>query len=455
VRFKEEHPQGVAVLDSVFHVRSNGSTPRREVAAGITTFLTMAYIIFVNPAVLSQTGMDFGSVLAATCIATAFGSLLMGLLANYPIACAPGMGENFFFVGAVLGMGITWQQGLASVFFAGALFVILSLVRVREMILDGIPDALKHGIAAGIGLFVVMIGLVSSGIIIKHPISPIVPVRLGNLHDRAVQTAIAGLFITIALHARRVRGAILIGVLATALIGFARGIVRFHGLVAAPPSVAPTFLKMDLGSLLNPHIWPVVLIFLYMGMFDAIGTLIGVGEQAGLLVGGRLPRATRALCADAGASVVGACLGTSTVTAYVESAAGVQTGGRTGLANVVTAGLFLVALLFSPLVQAIGGGYAAAPGVFLYPITAPAMILVGSLMARAITRLPWDDPAQALPAFLAAIGIPLTYSIADGLALGFVSYPVVMLLAGRGREVRLLAYLLGLLFVLRYVFLAS
>lgn len=443
------------MLESLFHVRAQGSTARREIAAGATTFLTMAYIIFVNPAVLSQTGMDFGSVLAATCIAAAGGSLLMGLLANYPIACAPGMGENFFFVGAVLGMGITWQQGLGAVFFAGTLFVLLSLVRVREMILDGIPDALKHGIAAGIGLFVVMIGLVSSGIVVKHPISPVVPVRLGNLHDPAVQTALIGLVFTIVLTARRVHGAILIGVFGTALAGLALGIVRFHGIVSAPPSVAPTFLKMDLASLLDPKIWPVVLIFLYMGMFDAIGTLIGVGEQAGMLVGGKLPRATRALCADAGGSMLGACLGTSTVTAYVESAAGVQAGGRTGLANLITAALFLIALLFEPLIRAVGGGYMAAPGVFLYPITAPAMILVGSLMSRAITRLPWDDPAEALPAFLAAVGIPLTYSIADGLALGFVSYPIVMLLSGRGRQVRPLAYLLAALFVLRYVFLAS
>jgi AGZA family xanthine/uracil permease-like MFS transporter len=323
------------------------------------------------------------------------------------------------------------------------------------MILDGIPDALKHGIAAGIGLYIVVIGLVNGGIVIKNPVSATVPVALGDLRGPVAQTALFGLLLTLVLAARRIRGAVLIGILGTAVFGLARGTVHYGGVVALPPSIRPTFLQMDLRSLLNPAIWPVVLIFLYMSLFDAIGTLIGVGEQGGFLVNGRFPRATRALCTDSAASIVGACLGTSDVTPYIESAAGVQVGGRTGLANVVTAALFLVALFFMPLVGAIGGGIKVGEAAYLYPVTAPVMILVGSLMIRAITKIPWEDPAASLPAFLVVIGVPMTYSIAEGLAFGFISYPIVMLLAGRGREVRALTYVLGFLFLARYLFLRT
>jgi AGZA family xanthine/uracil permease-like MFS transporter len=443
------------MLESFFRIRGQGSTPGREAAAGATTFLAMAYIIFVNPAVLSLAGMDFGSVMVATCLAAAFGTLLMGLLTNYPVAMAPGMGENFFLVTAVLSMGITWQQGLAAVFFAAVLFFVLSILRIRELILDGIPESLKVGIAAGIGLFIVVIGLVNGGIIVKHPASATVPVALGDLHGPVAQTALFGLVVTLALVARKIPGAILLGILGTALFGLVRGTVRYSGIMALPPSIQPTFLQMDLGSLLNPGIWPVVIIFLFMSMFDAIGTLIGVGEQGGFLVKGKIPKITRALCTDSGASVVGACLGTSDVTPYVESAAGVQVGGRTGFANVITAALFLLAIFFMPLVQSIGGGSKIGEGAYLYPVTAPALIVVGIMMVRAITKLPWEDAASSLPAFLIVIGIPLTYSIAEGLAFGFVSYPIVMFLAGRGREVRPLTYLLGLFFLLRYIFLRT
>ncbi|MBM3287414.1 MAG: NCS2 family permease [Candidatus Eisenbacteria bacterium] len=443
------------MIESIFHVRASGSTVRREAFAGLTTFLTMAYIIFLNPAILSMAGMDFGSVMVATCLVAAFGTLMMAFLANYPIALAPGMGENFFLVTAVLGMGITWQQGLGAVFLAGFIFLILSILRVREMILDGVPDPLKHGIAAGIGLFIVLMGLVNGGIVVRHPIGPVVPVALGDLRGPAVQTALSGLLVTAVLAARRLPGAILIGMVATAVFGLIRGVVQYEGIVGPPPSLRPTFLQMDLGSLLDPALWPVVLIFLFMGAFDAIGTLIGVGQQGGFLKEGKLPKATRALCTDAAASMVGAALGTSDVTEYVESAAGVQAGGRTGLANVVTAGLFFFAIFLGPLVEMIGGGYEIAKGALLYPVTAPALILVGCLMARGFAHIPWDDPAPAIPAFLIAVGIPLTYSIAEGLAFGFISYPIVMLLAGRGREVKPLAYVLGVLFLLRYVLLAK
>lgn len=443
------------MLERLFRIRELGSNPRTEVAAGVTTFLTMSYIIFVNPAVLSQTGMDFGAVLVATCLAAAVGTLIMGLWARYPIALAPGMGENFFFLGAVLAMGITWQQGLTAVFMSGVLFLILGIFKVREMVIDGIPESLRYGVAAGIGLFIVMIGLVYGGIVIRHPISPLVPVKLGDLSNPATQTALVGLIFTLILLARKIRGAILIGILGTAIFGLARGVVEYQGIFSAPPSLKPTFLQLDLNSFLTLNFWSVVLIFLYMDLFDSIGTLIGVGEQAGFLEKGRLPRASRALASDATATMLGATLGTSTVTAYIESAAGVQTGGRTGFASVITAGLFLVALFFAPLASTIGGGYQVAPDLYFYPVVAPAMILVGSLMARALARIPWDDVAQALPGFLAAIMIPLTYSIADGIAIGFVSYPIVMLCSGRGGEVKPLTYLLGLLFVLRYLFLAQ
>jgi adenine/guanine/hypoxanthine permease len=438
------------VLGPIFHIRASGSTPRRELAAGTATFLTMAYIIFLNPAVLSLAGMDFGSVMVATCLSAAFGTLLMGLLTNYPIALAPGMGENFFLVTAVLSMGITWQQGLAAVFFAAVLFFILSVIRIREMILDGIPDCLKFGIAGGIGLFIVMIGFVNGGIVIKNPVSATVPVALGDVRGPIAQTSLFGLLLTLVLAARRIRGAVLLGILGTAIFGLIRGTVHYQGIVSLPPSIRPTFLQMDLRSLLTPAVWPVVLIFLFMSLFDAIGTLIGVGEQAGLIVGGRIPKATRALCTDSAASVVGACLGTSDVTPYIESAAGVQAGGRTGFANVVTAGLFLAALFFMPLVQSIGGGIKIAEAAYLYPVTAPAMILVGAMMTRTVTKIPWEDPATSLPAFLIVIGIPLTYSIAEGMAFGFIAYPIVMTLAGRAREVRPLTYLLAALFILRY-----
>ncbi|MBD3336328.1 MAG: NCS2 family permease [Candidatus Eisenbacteria bacterium] len=441
------------MLEKLFQVAQRQSTARTEIGGGVTTFMTMAYIIFVNPAILSQTGMDFGAVMVATCLSAALATLVMGLLANYPIALAPGMGENFFFLTAVLSMGITWQQGLAAVLISGIAFIILNLLKIRQLIIDAVPDTLKYGISAGIGLFIVFIGLVNGGVVERHPQSPVVPVQLGDLANPAVHVTLLGLALTAALLVRRVRGAILLGILGSGILGLLLGVAEYQGLVARPPSLAPTFLQMDLGSLLSWELVPIALIFLYMAIFDAIGTLIGVGEQAGLLRQGRLVRGTRALMADASGTVMGACLGTSTVTAYIESSAGVAAGARTGLANIVTGLLFIAAIFFSPLVRMIGGGFAWREGVFLYPITAPALIVVGTFMAANLRRIPWDDFSEAIPGLLVVTGIPLTYSIADGLALGFVSYPVVKLLGGRGREVGWLGYLLGSLFVARYLFL--
>jgi AGZA family xanthine/uracil permease-like MFS transporter len=410
----------------------------------------MAYIIFVNPAVLSKAGLDFDSVFAATCLSAAIATFVMGIAANYPIALAPGMGQNFFFLTVVVGMGVPWQKALGVVFLSGVAFVVLTLTRIRSLIIEAIPESLKAGIAVGIGLFIAFIGMANAGIVVRNPSGL---VQLGDVTSAPALLAVLGLAVTAALAARRVGGALLWGMGASTAAALATGLIRFEGIVGRPPSMAPTFLKMDLAGALDWSMLPVVLVFLYMALFDAIGTLVAVGQRAGLMKEGRLVRAERALMADASGTVVGAALGTSTVTAYIESATGVEAGGRTGLANMVTAALFLVSLFAAPLVRMVGGGVAVEGSEPLYPITASALILVGMLMARSIVRISWDDVTEALPAFLVAAGIPFTFSIADGLALGFISYPAFKLLAGRGREVPWLVYALGGLFVAKYLLL--
>ena len=435
-------------LEALFGIRKAGSSVRQEALAGLTTFLAMAYIIFVNPAVLSQAGMDFGAVFTATCLAAAIATIVMGLAANYPIALAPGMGQNFFFLTVVAGMGASWQQALAAVFLSGLAFVALTLTRARARLIEAIPDSLKAGIAVGIGLFIAFLGMRAAGLVTANPGGL---VRLGDVLTAPPLLALLGLAVSAAMMARGARGALLWGIGASTLVAMALGLVRPQGVLDTPPSLAPTFMKMDLAGVLTWSMAPVVLVFLYMALFDAIGTLVAVGERAGLIVDGRLVRGERALLADATGTVVGATLGTSTVTAYIESATGVEAGGRTGLANIVTAALFLASLMLSPLVRMVGGGIEADVGHPLHPITAPALILVGSLMARSVTRIAWDDPTEALPAFLVACGIPFTFSIADGLALGFVAYPALKALSGRWREASPLLYVLGAIFALRYV----
>lgn len=440
------------MLETVFRIREAGSTPRAEILGGVTTFLTMAYIVFVNPAILSQAGMDFGAVLTATCLAAGVSTWGMGLMANYPIAMAPAMGENFFFLTVVVGMGVPWRVALAAVFVSGVVFLLLTVVRVRQMVLDAVPDSLKHAIATGIGLFIAFVGLVEAGIVERPQGGGIV--HLGDLTRPATLVAIAGLMATAALTARGVRGAILWGILLSTALAWAGGLVSWQGLVAPPPSLAPTFLALDLPRALgDPKMIPVILIFLFMALFDAIGTLIGIGAQAGFLRDGKLPRATRALVADSSGTVLGSLLGTSTVTAYIESATGVEAGARTGLANLVTGALFFLALFFSPLVRMVGGGVEVGGGVTLHPMTAPALVVVGSLMLANLGRVDWTDPTEAFPAFLVAAGIPFTFSIADGIGFGFMAYPALKLLAGRPREASPLAYALGALFLLRYALL--
>lgn len=437
-------------LEARFELAANGTTVRTEALAGATTFLTMAYIIFVQPAVLSAAGMDFGAVLTATCLSTAFATALMALLANYPIAVAPAMGHNFFFAySVVIGMQVPWRVALGAVAIAGVVFVLTAGIGLRERLITAIPAAIKHAMAAGIGLLIAMVGLQWAGLIVATPGTL---VTLGNLHSPPVQLALGALGLTAILMARRIPGAMLWGILATAAAGWALGLVQYQGVVGRPPSLLPTLLQLDVAGALAPAMAPVVLVFFVLALFDSVGTLVAVGGQAGLMRDGKLPRARQALLADAIGTVAGAALGTSTVTAYVESSAGVAAGGRTGLAGLVTAALFLLSLLFYPLVRMIGGGYQMG-GSTLYPVVAAPLVLVGTMMMGSLQQIAWDDPTESIPAFLTVIMMPLTVSITEGISFGVVSYTLVKLASGRGREVRPLLYVFAILFLGRYMFL--
>ncbi|MGI4859932.1 MAG: NCS2 family permease, partial [Janthinobacterium lividum] len=419
-----------------------GSTVRTEILAGVTTFLTMAYILFVNPSILGAAGMPQGAVFVATCIVAALASLIMGLYANYPIACAPGMGLNAYFAFTVVnGMGIPWQTALGAVFISGCLFLLVSLLGLREAIIRGIPASIRAAITAGIGLFLAIVALKSAGVIAG---SPATLVTLGDLHRPAPLLAIAGFFIIVVLDALRVRGAILIGILVVTLASFAVGGNHFAGLVSMPPSIAPTWFRFDLRAALSSGIVHVVLVFFLVELFDATGTLMGVAKRAGLLVEGKSARLNRALLADSAAIVAGAMLGTSSTTAYIESASGVQAGGRTGLTAVVVALLFIAALFFAPLASVVPA-YA----------TAPALLYVACLMLRELVELPWDDPTEVVPAVLTALVMPFTYSIANGIAFGFISYAVLKLFTGRVRQVAWIVWIIAAAFLLRYIYLGA
>ena len=433
------------MLDAFFKLRQHGTDARTEVLAGLTTFLTMSYIVFVNPDILATTGMDPGAVFVATCLAAAFGSLIMALLANFPIGMAPGMGLNAFFAFTVVGAaGLSWQQALAAVFISGIVFLVLSLSGVRAWLVAGIPPSLRAAIVAGIGLFLAIIALQKSQVIVGDPDTL---VTLGSLHAWEPLMALGGFLLIAVLEARRVRGAILIGILAVTAASVFAGHVQFHGIVSTPPSLAPTLLQLDLPGLLHRDggapiaiLLQVVLVFVLVEVFDATGTLYGVMGRARLL---ELPdgqkRFGRALLADSSAIVAGSLLGTSSTTAYAESASGVQVGGRTGLTALVVALLFLVALFFSPL-AAMVPGYA----------TAPALLFVAGLMLRELVDVEWSDLTEAVPAALCALAMPFTYSIANGLAFGFIAYAALKLGTGRWREVHPAVWLVSGLFVLRY-----
>ncbi len=444
------------MLDRIFKLRENGTSIHTEVIAGSTTFLSMAYIIFVQPAVLSQAGMDFGAVMMATCLSSALTCIIMAFLANYPIALAPGMGENFYFVfTVVIGMGIAWETALGAVFISGVLFLFLTAFNIREMIIDAIPKSLKNAIPAAIGFFITFIGLVQAGIIVKDPGGGVV--MLGNLHAPPTVLALTGLLVILLLMLRRIRGALLIGMLATTVIGLFMGVVTYKGFVSMPPSISPTLFKLDIIGALHQSFIPVLVVFLLMDMLDTVGTLIGVGQATGLMENGKLPRAQQALFADAFGTAAGALLGTSTVTSYIESTTGVREGGRTGLTAVIVAVLMILSIFFSPIVAMVGGGYSVLDdkGNFLYtlfPVTAPALILVGSFMANTLRRCEFDDLTDAIPAYMTIVGMPLTFSISNGLAFGFILYPLLKLMAGRGKEVSWLMYILGGIFVVKYVF---
>lgn len=435
-------------LDRFFKLKENDTSLKTEFIGGVTTFMTMSYIIFLQPAVLSLAGMDSGAVMVATCISSALATLLMGLLAKYPFALAPAVGHNVFFAVTVCGtMGYSWEIALGAVFISGSIFLILSLFKAWGKLVAAVPDSLKYGIAVGIGLLIAHVGLQFGGIVVDDPA---VLVRIGDLASRPVFLALFGVVVTLVLMVMKVRGAILIGVLATAVLGVPLGIVKYQGILSPPPSLAPTLFKLDILGAFQTGLITVVFVFFFLDLFDTIGTLIGVSGQAGFLKDGRLPRADQAMFSDAVGTVSGALLGTSTVTTYIESAAGVVQGARTGLANMFTAFLFLVALFFSPLAAMISGLY-EYEGLHLRPVIAPPLIIVGFLMMTCVSRIKWDDFTEAIPAFLAIIIMPMTLNITEGIAFGFISYSLLKLVSGKGKEVHGIIYLFTLLFVLRYI----
>ena len=427
------------MLETYFQLKQHGTDVRTEVVAGLTTFLTMAYIVFVNPLILGDAGMDKGAVFVATCVASAVGTLVMGLYANYPLALAPGMGLNAYFTyGVVKGLHYPWQVALGAVFISGVLFMLLSVTRVREWIVNAIPQSQKMAISAGVGLFLGIIALKNAGIVVA---SPDTLVTLGNLKAPPTLLAIAGFLLMVALDARKMPGAIIIAILATTVVGVISGVSPFLGVASLPPSVAPTFLKLDIRGALDAGVLVIIFAFFFVDLFDNTGTLVGVAHRAGLIrKDGHIPRLLRVFVADSTATLVGSLLGTSTVTSYIESAAGVRAGGRTGLVGVVVAALFLLTLFFAPLAETVPA-YA----------TAPALLYVACLMARGLAEIDWEDVTEYAPAVVTAITMPLTFSIANGIAFGFILYAAIKLLAGRTKEASPAVIVLGLLFLIRFV----
>ncbi|MFC3071765.1 NCS2 family permease [Shinella pollutisoli] len=430
------------MFERLFRLNEHNTSVRTELVAGLTTFLTMSYIIFVNPDILSTTGMDRDAVFVATCLAAALGSAVMALVANWPIGMAPGMGLNAFFAFTVVAaLGFTWQQALGAVFISGVIFVLLTVTGVRSWLIAGIPHSLRSAIAAGIGLFLGIIALKSAGIVVDNPATL---VGLGDLKQTGPLLAILGFFVIAVLDALRVKGAILIGILAVTVLSWILGVSQFQGLVSAPPSILPTFLQLDIVGALHGGLLHVILVFVLVEVFDATGTLIGVAKRAKLIEEGKPSRLGRALLADSTAIVAGSMLGTSSTTAYVESASGVQAGGRTGLTALVVAVLFLAALFIAPLAGSVPS-YA----------TAPALLYVACLMIRELIDVEWEDLTDAAPAALTALAMPFTYSIANGLAFGFVSYVVLKAATGRWRDIHPATLLVAILFVVRFAFFAE
>ncbi len=438
-------------LDAFFGLTEHRTSVRTEALAGTTTFFTLAYIIFVQPTVLAAAGMDFGAVFVATCVSSAIATAMMALFANYPIAVAPAMGHNFYFAfTVVVAGGVPWRVALGAIAVAGVLFILTAGVGLRERLITAIPDSLKHAIGVGIGLLIAMVGLQWAGVIVD---SPGTLVSLGDLRTPPVLVALLGFFAMASLLAWNVRGAMLVGIIVSSSVAWMSGLTTFQGIASLPPPVTPTLLQLDVLGALQVDMIAVIFVFFFLALFDSVGTLVAVADQAGLMEGGTLPRARGALLADAVGTVVGAGLGTSTVTAYVESTTGVAAGGRTGLTALFIAGFFCLALFFSPLVAMVGGGYETPEGRTLYPVIAPALVVVGTMMMGGVRRIPWDDPTEAIPAFLTIVMMPLTVSITEGIAFGFVSFSLLRLVTGRAREADWLIFLFAGLFVLRYAFL--
>ena len=410
------------VLESLFKLKEHGTTVKTEVIAGITTFLTMAYIVLVNPAILSATGMDINAVFVATCLAAALGTSIMALVANYPIALAPGMGLNAYFTFTVVqGMGVSWETALGAVFLSGLVFLAVSLFKVREAMVNAIPQSLKFGISAGVGMFLAIIGLKNAGVIAAHPATLI---TLGDIHNPTTLLAILGFFMIVALEYRKVPGAIILSIILITTLSITLGLSTFEGIFAPVPSLAPTWMAMDIQGALNAGLLGVIFVFFFVDLFDTTGTLVGVSHRAGLLdKDGKLPRLKRALLADSIAITAGAAMGTSSTTAYVESAAGTAVGGRTGLTSLTVALLFLACLWLSPLAKTVPA-YA----------TAPALCYVAVLMTRGLAEIKWEDLTEAAPAVMTALAMPFTFSIADGSAVGVISFTAIKLLAGRAKD---------------------
>ncbi len=428
------------MFEKYFKLKENGTNKRTEVIAGITTFLTMAYILAVNPSILSATGMDANALFTSTAIAAIVGTLIMALWAKLPFALAPGMGLNAFFAfSVVLGMGYSWQFALTAVLIEGIIFILLTLFNVREAIVDSIPKSVKTAISAGIGLFIAFIGLQNAGVVVKNDATL---VHLGDITTGSALLAMIGLVVTSVLIVKKIKGDLLIGIVLTALIGIPMGITQINGIVSTPPSIAPIFFQFEFANILSFDMLIVVFTFLFVDIFDTLGTLVGVSTKANMLdKNGNVPNIKKAFMADALGTTFGAMLGTSTVTTYVESAAGVSEGGRTGMTSLITAICFAVALFFAPVFLAIPGA-----------ATAPALILVGLFMIAPIKELDFNDYSESIPAFICILAMPLTYSIAEGITLGVLSYVFINALAGKFKKLSIGMYILAILFILKYIF---
>lgn len=426
------------MFEKIFKLKENNTTVQTEFTAGLTTFLTMAYIIVVNPAILHSAGVPFEQVFMATIIAAVVGTLMMGLFANYPIAIAPGMGLNVYFTTVVATQGLSYQVVFGAVFLAGILFLLLSLTKLRETLINQIPNSLKFGITAGIGLFIAFVGMKNAGIVVPNEANI---TGLGDLTDPMVMLTILGLFLTLVFYVLNIKGALFWGMVLTGIIAYFTGQLQFDRVVSAPP--VPVFFDLDIAGVFSHGLYTVIIAFLLVTLFDTTGTMIGVAEQAGFMKNGKLPRSKQALLADASATTIGSMFGTSPSTAYIESSSGVAAGGRTGLTSIIVAVLFTLSIFFTPIIDAVAGVPA---------ITSPILIIVGSFMMQGLAKVDWKSFDEAFPAFITMLAMPFTSSIATGIAVGFITYPLMKLAKGKGKEVHWMIYLFAVIFLLQLIF---